>query len=251
MPKVGSVGFVIWIVTILAQPLLSAWFFRSGRARRWPSIFFYLCLKSLRSIALFGMYLADMPATYFYTYWGSAVIDNLICLWVISEVVRALVFPSARVVQIAHIVLLHFVVIAAVIGCYLSMQVHAAFTMEETLFVSALERATSLAWCIVFLLIAFGSELIGLRWIPQTLYIGLGFSIQSLGNLAWAWIVSLVGVSAVPYMDDIRGIIYLCVLMIWAYGTRDSNEVHVPSNFDKRLSRSLNLLLPQQTKKEL
>lgn len=239
MPSMSILGLVTWIITLVAQPILAAVLFRSGRARRWPSFFAYLVFYSTRSVVLAVLYRLNNSAAYFYTYWVSAAVGMIIHAWILSQVGTALAFPSSRIRRRARTAVLNVMLVAFAIGFYASLQVHGPFYTHITQVVVAFERANSLAWCLAFLFLALGADLIGLKWMPEVLCLGLGFAINALGNVSWAWVVSLMGLPSVPYMDDARGIMYLVSLVAWSRIIYLPNTLEISEEFAARISSAL------------
>lgn len=219
MPQLDSVSWIVWTLVLILQPVVAVVMISKGLWRRWPSVFAFLCFRSIISFALLGMTVA-MPdtdtraAAYFYTYWGGTAVGELLQVWMLlqialdlggaSKVIRRRLCYSIPAISLA----------ALTISVLLSFSAPMTATGRIVTVVIDLDKAFSLGWLFSFLAVAVFSEFLGIEWSPVSLGIAIGMAVEALGQTVVTWALS-IWASSWNHLSELAGIFYCVCLLTW------------------------------------
>jgi hypothetical protein len=82
-------------------------------------------------------------------------------------------------------------------------------------FVGIADRAESLAWCLVLLIIAFGTGLLGIKWRTEALAVAIGFAIITVGGTIASWLFNLWGFDYARALSNLNSFIYVAIICAW------------------------------------
>lgn len=222
MPRLNVYSWAIWMATLAMQPILAFWMARGGGLwRKWPSVFSFLCFKSLLDCPLLVITLLPIGDVkveiYFDTYWIGAGISALIQVWMIVMIASSLAGISRRLRTCISI----FIPLMAAL--HLASALRLASTAEAPHLVISLDRAVSLAWLTVFLCMAFTADVVlGIRWTAQQVGIGTGFAVMAAGEVCASWLIGYL--PNLTALSNAYGSIYLGALTAWAVTFWRSSE---------------------------
>jgi hypothetical protein len=218
MPQLNSFSWVLWIVVIVSQPVVVFLMVKSGAWRRWTSMFAFVCLLSLQSFALLYVSVA-LPDTdfrallYFWIYWSLALVCEAIQIWMIVQIACDLIGISKR----AKLWIRHGVPALAMANliwaAILAVQSEHQFYSRVVYVVSWLDRSITLSWLTTFLIIALGSNFLGIEWTAEARGVGLGFALDSLSSTVASWLG--YGSINFTFLSNLKAVIYLLALWLW------------------------------------
>lgn len=230
MPLMSSLSWYIWVAVIAAQTILFAVMAASGKWRTWPSIFAFLGAQASLSAALLSIVLfsgpTSRPALYFYTYWSGAIVTQAIEIAVIVQISNALVGVSSRMRRRIAIGVPALAAFNLGWSLVLSLEAKAPLCSAIVRAVSLLNETVALSWTATFLLIAMAVDLMGIQWPLQAERIAVGLVVELAGTTACTWLSGPHLKSST--LSEIKGVIYLGVLLIWALSLWGKNDDTLP-----------------------
>jgi hypothetical protein len=231
----------VWIATVAlygSLALMMAW---KSSVRRWPSVFAYALFSTCFGILLYILFDRDCPAGYFWCYWIGNGIQNLLQFWILVAIVRKLIGVSDRWRRGVLFSLAGLGTVFLFLSAAVTLSVPSPFHLQLTRVVTSLDRCVSLAFCILFVFIAFSLDALGLRWRREVLLIGLGFAIHAMISTCFAWSITLFSISTAHWNIPslIRDAVNLLAVAIWIAAFKPAAQPQVDRISDMSLSAAL------------
>lgn len=216
MPEINSFSGIVWLVVILAQPLLAFLLTRTGARRRWGSLFVFVCANAVWSFALAILYLAGQRFGYFFAFWIGAIVINALQIWILIEVTSALTGISPRFRRYIRFGVPMLSAGFLLISSIIAWQVQVPFYAKLLRVASGFDRSVSLAWALSFLAISVVMSAIGQKWDREVLGVACGFAVQSVSDVLSAWAFSLFGQPWAQLISNAKSLVFLFALGLWA-----------------------------------
>jgi hypothetical protein len=163
---------------------------------------------------------------YFYPYWSGAVVDALLCFWIVYSIFRDAFsgHPNLRRLgQLIFSVTLVVVLAATVIAAAVSPGNERVRMMAAILL---LARSVAIVRCGLLLLLFVTSSYLGLSWRSPVLGIALGLGIWSASDLMTQAVRLYVGVAAEPVILWSVALGYSAAVVMWAVYFLPPQPVH-------------------------
>jgi hypothetical protein len=227
MPPMSPFSWVIWVAIIGAQFFLFAIFVKFKSWRPWPSLFFFVSLKSALSagLLLVMLFVQDpdlRPALYFYLYWIGSLITQAIEIWIVVQLSHELAGLSASMRRWIAASVPTFAAFNLIWSLFLSLESRAPLSSAIVRVVSCLDKAVTLGWIVTFLTIALIVEFLGVQWPRRARWIAVGLAVELSGSTACTWLSDFSPKSSV--ISNVKGVIYLSTLLIWTLSLWDRPE---------------------------
>lgn len=219
MPNVNDTSFAVWLLSIAAHALLSGLIIQRKALRRNLWLFMFSSTYCVVDIPLMLLYRTESYAGYFWTYWAARFVLAIFQFGIIWTIARALVGVNRiwrhRLVECMFVLTIAALAISAAI----TLSSPAPFYLAVTRVVTSIDRWVSLAACILFVMLTFSLDILGIKWRRETLAVGLGLSVQGATYTCFSWLITVLRLSQQQWQTPsvIRDIADLFVIAIWIY----------------------------------
>jgi hypothetical protein len=88
--------------------------------------------------------------------------------------------------------------------------------MEIARTVGTIARAIEFAWCLVFLLIASCTGILGLKWHAEGMAVAAGFAFLDAAGTTVLWLMNLLGVGYARVLSNLNLFACVAALIVWA-----------------------------------
>jgi len=216
---VESISYAVWIATILAYGAVAISIMWRSALRRWPALFCFCAISSVLSFVCLWLSHTGHDAAYFWTYWGERVALSCFQFGIIWEIAASLLAATrrwrARLLQF----FLTLVVVALSISAFVTIMSPAPLYMDVMRIATTVDRWLSLSACMVFVVLAFSLDAMGIRWRRETLMVGTGLALQGALFCSFSWYISIRALmqNEMRIPSLVRDLVELATLGTWIF----------------------------------
>lgn len=212
-----------WWLTLLSYAELAGMICVCGaliwkrQVGRWPSLFAAIILEFTTNVALLAFIHLHTPyRTYFYAYWVSQGVQELLRLWIIADIMRS--FPG---VEILPAKLYLFIGVAgatmAFASGYYCWHLHYPLTrtIQETAFL--LDRCVAIAWVTFSIVFLSAIKILHLGWSPIGARIANGVFLRLAAGLIIAEGINQHVKQIRLLANGLDSVFTIAVFFFWVY----------------------------------
>lgn len=226
MPELGSWAWLSWLACIAGEITVSGFMAYSGTWRKYPSVFAYVCWKSLLSLLLLGIVVAGGDESwrnflYFYVYYFGAMVScilsfSIICTFVTSFVdsveMRESLKTALRIAGVAF-------ALGSLFFSAFTAEPYDPFNEGIVRFAACLNRGVILGTVILFLCSVYVVRWLKLSWPQGSKGLAGGFALLQIGGLAY-WLLDSVGVK--QFVGCIAEVFAVACFVTWILTLRSA-----------------------------
>lgn len=220
MPRLDAWSWLSWLLSIAGQCFVA---YLLWRARRFPSILAFVCIRICVDLPLLALALFAVEPMgswcWIRAYFAGAAVTSCIELWIICEL-SSQFFASEEMRYVSNVVLRYLAAGILLGSALFSFLSPLPFEYRLIRFCVAMDRAQAMAWLAVFLCVVFFARWLGLNWTADALGMAKGYAVASVGNVGASW---LLGIFPAHILSDIQAIFYLGCLAIWTLTLRSAS----------------------------
>lgn len=185
----------------------------------------------LSSAVLFLVYRFASHPTYALVYWIVEVVDALLQLAVIGEVAHIVFRPIGAGNQRRRFALLASATAIIIVSFFVVISVHPSAPTRTGLYEIRGQLFTSLLVCIVFTIVLFASQKLGLYWRSHVMSVGYGLTVWAIVCLSLDLLHGYLGrTSHFLMLEHIRMATYLGIFVYWIVALwRNEPERELPT----------------------
>jgi hypothetical protein len=199
------------------------------RLRQFPALALWSLFSISSSAVFFFLYRFASPHTYALSYWAMETADALLQLAVIAEV-AGIVFRPVRGNRRARL-LLGSIIAIVVFSFLIACSVHPSAVTRTGLYEIRGQLFTSLLVCIIFTIVQFSSQKLGLYWRSHVMSVGYGLTVWAIMCLLLDLLHGYLGrTNHFLMLEHIRMATYLGIFAYWSFALwQDEPERKSPS----------------------
>lgn len=222
MPEFTWTAIVTSFLAVLGEAAVALLMLRNGYSKQWKALFYFLSYKAVTELAITCAIISTSDIRlreelYFYSFWAAKIGEIFLQYWVLWQIVEKLLPRTDRIQCIGFV---SFVIAAAAnlaVSATCSAHANMLFYLRVTRFALHAETATSLAWCLTFLLVTFLSGLVGILWRTEMLFVASGFALHVAVRMLAVWAASMHIPDRAASILSSSDIGFLLPLVLWAY----------------------------------
>jgi hypothetical protein len=221
----------LWAAGPFVNAVLLIVLYVRRRLRQFPALALWSLFSIISSAVFFFLYRFASHHTYAISYWAMEAADALLQLAIIAEV-AGIVFRPIRAGDRRRRLLVSGSIIAIVVLSFLiACSVHPSAVTRTGLYEIRGQLFTSLLVCIVFTIVQFSSQRLGLYWRSHVMSVGYGLTVWAIMCLLLDLLHGYLGrTNHFLMLEHIRMATYLGILAYWSFALwRNEPERKLPS----------------------
>jgi hypothetical protein len=201
--------WALWLVVAFFEFGVVARMTLSGAWRRWPSLFSFLLILTIKdAVRIANALTAQNQWTDFYVYWTGSLIAEILEVWIIVQIGQTMLGVCTWTRRVVS----HSVVALAAISAIASI----AFSMKGALTVERLSNAVALAWVFVMIVVVVFADQMA-EWSDGTRGIAFGITLELTADCYIDWLK--ITSSQIAHLDLIKSAFFLVSLCAWSVST--------------------------------
>ena len=209
-----SIGqWIVWVAVSVGQFGVVTRMVFSGAWRRWPSLFWFLLILTIKdAIRIANVLTLKNPWTDFYVYWVASLIAEMFEVWIIVQIAHAMMGISiwARRILTRGIVLI--AVISMTTSIMLTMRGHQLSYQSLLCAVDRLSNAVALAWAALLIVVCGTADQVS-EWTAGVRGVALGITLELTADSYIGWL--RISNGHIASLDFFKSVLFLVSLLIW------------------------------------
>jgi hypothetical protein len=206
----------LWAAGPFVNAVLLTVLFVRRRLSHFRALALWSFFSILSSAALFLVYHFASHHAYALVYWLAEAVDALLQLAVISEVAHIVFRPTGVGNKRKRLVLFASATVIVIVSFFMAISVHPSTPTRTGLYEIRGQLFTSLLVCIVFTIVLFASQKLGLYWRSHVMSVGYGLTVWAIVCLALDLLHGYLGrTNHFLMLEHIRMATYLGIFVYW------------------------------------
>jgi hypothetical protein len=209
--------WALWLVVAVFQFGVVIRMILSGAWRRWPSLFSFLLILTIKDVVRITNVLTVRNLwTDFSIYWIASLIAQLLEVWIIIQIGQTMLGVSTSTHRVISRAVVAMAAISVIMSTALSMKGALLTGQSLCTIVERLSNSIALALVIVlFAVIVFADQMA--EWSAGTRGIAFGITLELTADSYLGWLKIATG--HFTHLDVIKSALFLVSLLAWSIST--------------------------------